>query len=181
MFIVKFEILKSLLTSSEVTDLERKIKISICIWPTMDQKINIDALFMKLNAIATKNVEIIMLRINIPSPFASLDAPNWELEVVGDEVEELSETIMQFPDVKVKPGCQTSQVDPLEEVHFWHFATEQLTTVSFISFWTGPVDDEIAELTLKINWVSASTEGVEILKSPVLESMETQDGAVINS
>ena len=76
MFIVKFDVLKMFLISSEVTDLVIKIKISICICPTMDQKLHIDVLSLRLIAATTNNVAIINTSINIPSAFASSDGPD---------------------------------------------------------------------------------------------------------
>ena len=86
----------------------------------MDQKLHIDALFLRLRAATTNKVAIINTSINIPSAFASSDGQDWGAA--------------QVPEVRLKPDFQTSQVDPLEDEHFWQFETAQFITVSFISF-----------------------------------------------
>ena len=101
MFNVKFQVLKSFLTSSEVIDLVTKTKISICIWLTIDQKLHMEVEFLQLRATTTNKLTIIIHKTNIPKAFALSSVNDWTLEPEELEPEEPELVEIQAPELRV--------------------------------------------------------------------------------
>ena len=127
-------------------------------------------------ALATIIIQFVIPTIEIADIFKVLAVSKSKLVLFG--VESWSKETHDL-ELKSYPERHISQIELLVLMHFFQLEDIQLSTVSFIKFWTGAVTPAIEEFIQKSNSVSDATCGALTANTPVEGFTNTQEGGAI--